>query len=141
MATPNTAPKTEFLSPEQFLADLESTQECFPLVGGTMATRGETLEVEIAGYHAPVIDFFDSTKLSEHFGKSIEAPKVRLPLEISADFKYGFDPGEEWFREGRGAFIHVAGRKVPVRVVRLDFVGFSASWVYCDEQETEQAAS
>lgn len=106
-----------------------------------MGARGETHDVEIARYHAPMRDFFDNDKLHEHFVASAEAPTIQLPLEIASDFRFAFDTGQEWFRVGRGAFLHAAGRKVPVRVVRLDFEGFSASWLYRDDRDVEQPAN
>lgn len=137
MTNPNHAPGAETLTAEQFLENLHETQECFPLVGGTMGARGETHAVEIAGYHAPMTDFFDDDKLREHFRGGAEAPIISLPLEISPDFKYAFDNGEEWFRVGKVAFLHAAERRVPVRIVTLDFTDFSVSWLYRDERDVE----
>lgn len=134
----NQAPHKEVLMPEQLLEDLEGVSECFPLVGGIMGARGETHDVEIAGYHAPMTDFFDDRRLQDHLSRTSEAPTITLPLEITPDFRYAFDNGQEWFRVGRGAFLHAAGRRVPVSVVRLDFDGFSVSWLCRDERDIEQ---
>jgi hypothetical protein len=140
MASPHEIPPKAILSPELFLADFESTRECFPLVGGIMGARGETETVEVGNYHAAMRDFFDDEKLRHHLMASSKAPVASLPLEIAPDFKYAFDNGEGWFRIGKVAFLHVVERRIPVRTVRLDFENFSASWIYREEREVEEPA-
>ena len=141
MTHPNLPPAQETLTPEQLLIDMGAVQECFPLVAGATGASGETYEVEIAGCHAPMADFFDGKKLMDHLRDSAETPTVRLSLEISDDFRFVFDSGEEWFRVGKGAFLHVSGRRVPVRLVTLEFADFSTSWLYRDERDDESLAS
>jgi len=141
MTNPDIAPNPESFTPEQLLAEMESTRECFPIVGATTGTDGNTDFVTIARYHASMRDFFDNDKLDRHLKESLLAPTVNLPLQFTPDFRYAFDPGQEWFRVGRGTLLHATRRKVPVRIVTLDFEGFSCSWLCRDERDVEQTVS
>lgn len=133
MTNSQEVPSAEALTPEQFLTELEATNECFPLIDGIFGAPGSTKDVKIANYHAPTIDFFNNRKLDEHGRGAIESPSVWMPLEISDDFKYLFDNGEEWFRVGIGAFLHFNEQRIPVKIIRLDFVDFTLTWLYRSE--------
>lgn len=141
MTHPNLPPAQETLTAEQLLIDMGAVDECFPLVAGTIGARGETYEVEIAGCHVSMAEFFDDKKMTDHFRDRSETPTVKLPLEISDEFRFAFDSGDEWFRVGMGAFLHASGRRIPVRLVTLDFADFSASWLYRDGRDDKNLAS
>jgi hypothetical protein len=111
----------------------------FPPSGGMLGGSGETEVVEVVNYHAPMQDFMSVDSHIPHCEATDALPRVELPLEVSPGFKYAFDPGDTWFRVGRGGFLHLAGRRIPVRLVTIDYEGFSDSWIYRDERDSEAA--
>jgi hypothetical protein len=104
------------------------------LVAGTVGARGETELVNVPNYHAPIHELMDIPTHLAHIRAIIGAPSIVLPLEISDTFKYAFDHGDTRFRVGRGAFLHFPDRRVPVRLVSVEYNdGSHLHWIYNDE--------
>jgi hypothetical protein len=110
----------ETLDREELLTLIENVEECFPLVSGIVGARGETETVGVANYHAPMPDLVHISDHLGHLRASIGSPSTELPLEISDRFKYSFDPGDAWFRIGRGAFLYSGERRIPVQLVSVE---------------------
>lgn len=144
MSTPETpspaeSRAAETLSEEEFLEALLATRECFPLNGGTVGARGETETVGVANFHTQMRDLLDLQRLAELEVEAASQATIDLPLEITDDFKYSFDPEDTSFRVGRGAILHIGDQPVPVRLVTIDFIAggqhMSSYWLYRDERD------
>ena len=119
------------------MREFETSGECYRLVDGFSDGRGEIQEVQIATYHAPMPELLDDIRLRAHHQESENGPRVSLRLEIGEDFRYGYDTQITWFRIGLGAYVRTSDRRVPVRVVRMDYHGFSTTWLYRDPRDRE----